>query len=251
MIDDQNQNEEKEKKLREYRNLVMQQDELLAEQNDQETNNNDQSGKNNSSEQKVNPEFTQELKKVVTEEKSETELSHEKAIEAVGQFQEIQQGNPDAEAEINKHRQENLNKKKLAVGQIKLIEGMGKMAADKIESLKTEQKVRQGEKALKETEKKEGEIVANEALNAIQQEAQRKAQEQLQRQIQIKQIQDERKKKEEEEKKNIIIKKKKKEKAKKGFLGLVKKNANPASPGKTLKPLGLNLITAYFESILP
>jgi hypothetical protein len=252
MQDDQNQNEEEKRKNQSYQDLVMQQDPLLEEENDQATNPNDQSRNNDPEEQKADPEFTQELKKVVRKEKKQTEVVREQATELAESMQGFENNSPVIDQQIANKREENLEKHKIAAGKLKIIEGIGAMAADKVEQLKNEQLRRRGEEQLENAEDQEAKMQAGEVLNQIQQEAQKKAQEQIARQTLIKQVQDQRKKEAEAEKLKQAKLKKKKKKQGKGFLGLVKKDINPKnSPGKLLKPVGLNWITAYFESILP
>lgn len=250
MQDDQNQKEEEKRKYKDYRDLVMQQDPLLEEV--PSAKGQEASESTEQEEQSTDTEFTQELKQTVKQEKQEREVLIQQAGEQLEQFQEVQQTNPVVNQAIAVNRQQDLEKKKQAIVNLKVLEGIGKMVEGEIQDLETIKLEREAERQVEDAEQQEQEMVAGEALNLIQQEAQKKAQQELERQVQIKKIQEARKKQAELDEKQRKKAEKKKKKAKKGFLGLVKKEVNPTSPGKTLKVVpGLNWISGYFETIIP
>ncbi len=245
MADEQNQNEEEKRKNQSYQDLVMQQDPILEGENAQVTKTNDQKKRDESQ------GFTQEVRTVIKEEKREKKASQQEAIQGVRQIQETrqvtQQKTGQNTQKISELRGQDIKQKQIAAGKIKLIEGIGMMAADRLQDIESMGLEQAAQEQIKNTEAQEAQGVAT----AIEQQIQQKAREQLQRQQQIQAVQQQRKEAAQKQQQLDALKK---VKPKEGFLKkLFKREANPASPSKTLNRglPGLGLITKYFEMIIP
>lgn len=248
MAKPQDQNEEQAKKYKSYQDLVMQQDPLLQEENDPSVSkSNDQSGKDKEQAERQYGEAVRE--ELTSEGQKEAQVSQatQDTVTKIDQEQQkafvntlINQSQAQAQAQT-------IADKKLAVGKLKVIEGIAKMAADRIEDLKGEQLTQQAQQTEDQLLQQETQTLAQEADGQMQAQAVQE----LQRQQQIQQMQQQRQK--EAQEKQQLQAKKKKRAQQTSFLGLVKKQANPTSPSKTLNRgvPGLGLISKYFEWIVP